>query len=428
DHGRRDWAVWVTEQLREAQYVLAIASPQYKRAVDSGERPGGRPAAGLEAALLRNNLSRDLEREIRRVLPVILPGRSADEIPDLLCGHSTTNYEITGFTLDGVHTLLSTLTGVPRHARPRLGRPLTPPRVPGAIVVAAPKPPQPEAILSAGAEVVIGANQYVVHERTLREEPADDHAAVERRARALRIGSPHRHVWLNQLEVRHETPLARSAVSALEKEHELVRSLAGAAPGLPRSPELVRSGKVTTLVTAWPDSEQPGGPCPTLAAFVPEHQEALDPWEARRLLTGIAGLCRSLAALHGQGACHRALTPEGIIRLDGGELVLRDIGLAAKAFRPGEGPAEYRTPEQRPRRGGGVGQWTDVHQIAAVAYHLVTGNPPLKTGPLPVLALSPGLPQAAAECLDAALLPEPGRRPSLGALAEAFGGRLRPRP
>ncbi|MDT8913394.1 SEFIR domain-containing protein [Amycolatopsis sp. PS_44_ISF1] len=423
DDSRRDWALWVAERLREAKFVLAIASPQYKRVVDSGERFAGRPSIGLGAALMRNSLSRDLSGETMRVLPVILPGRSADDIPDLLCGSSTTSYEITELSLEGVRGLLAVLTGVPRHAEPRLGRPLVPPRLPGAIVVAAPKPPAATAVLSAEAEVVIGSTQYVVHRETLQERPIDDHSALQRHGRALRIGSPHRQVWLRQVEMRHETPGAKAAVSALKDEYELLRSAAGACPGLPGSPGLFHDGPVSTLVTDWPASEQHGGPCPALAAFVPGQGEATDPWEARRSLAAIAGLCRPLAALHLRGLSHRALTPEGIIRRDGGELLLRDLGLATTAFRPGEGPAEYRAPEQRPRGGGRAGPWTDVHQLAAVAYHLVTGHRPQPTGPLPVHALAPDLPPLAAEHLDAALRPEPGRRPSLDALAAAFRGR-----
>ena len=43
---------------------------------------------------------------------------------------------------------------------------------------------------------------------------------------------------------------------------------------------------------------------------------------------------------------HRNLAPEAVIVIGKGEFALRDLGLAATGYRPGEGPASYQAPEQ----------------------------------------------------------------------------------
>ena len=57
--------------------------------------------------------------------------------------------------------------------------------------------------------------------------------------------------------------------------------------------------------------------------------------------------------------------------------MLRDLGLAARDHEPGEGPAAYQAPEQRRGGNGRSGSHTDIYQLAAIAYHLVAGHPPL---------------------------------------------------
>jgi hypothetical protein len=121
DGPRIDWSLWATKQLTEADFVLVIASPDYKRRAEGYESPNVGRGAQFEAAMIRNNLTRDLPKETRRILPVVLPGRSVDEIPSFLNAHSTTRYEIRKFTLDGAADLLIAFTGVPRFAPPKIG-------------------------------------------------------------------------------------------------------------------------------------------------------------------------------------------------------------------------------------------------------------------------------------------------------------------
>ncbi|MEU0792196.1 SEFIR domain-containing protein [Amycolatopsis sp. NPDC005961] len=121
DDGRRDWSLWAIDQLAEADFVLVIASPDYKRRAEGTEEPHLGRGAQFEAAMIRDNITQDLPRATRRILPVVLPGRRVDEIPSFLNAHSTTHYEIKEFTPDGVAELLVAITGVARFSLPDIG-------------------------------------------------------------------------------------------------------------------------------------------------------------------------------------------------------------------------------------------------------------------------------------------------------------------
>ncbi|MGW5741926.1 SEFIR domain-containing protein [Amycolatopsis sp. NPDC003861] len=122
DNTRRDWSLWATENLEKADFIVVIASPDYKRRADGTALPHEGRGAQFEAAIIRDNLTRDLRRETERVLPVVLPGRSVDEIPLFLNGHSTTRYHVDEFTPAGVADLLAAITGQGQYPMPRRGK------------------------------------------------------------------------------------------------------------------------------------------------------------------------------------------------------------------------------------------------------------------------------------------------------------------
>lgn len=421
DDGRRDWAAWAVDQVGLADFIVAIASPEYKRIVDGHGASTAGSMAEIDGALIRNSHSRNLSGATRRVLPVVLPGRSEGEIPEFLCPASATNYVVPDFTLKGISGLIRAFQGLPEHAMPSLG-PFHPPvaAADSIIEAVAGALPASSPVLVGGAEVEIGEDRYLVHGDTLVERPNSDGSAVERWARALRVGPPHEQVWLRQVEVRHSTPQAKSAAGTLGREHDLLSALRGQGGGLPAVIGRAQDGRVETLVTRWPVSKPSGRPCDTLASFLPEPGEFVDRLRTLGMLRDLAGLCRTLTALHRLRSTHRRLTPEGIIRYDDGKLALRDLGLAASDYEPGEGPELYQAPEQRRRSSGRVGPWTDTYQVAALAYHLVTGRPPRQPVPLPVLAVVSGLPASSAGAIDAALKAVPAQRPDIRALAAAF--------
>ena len=109
-------------QLTEADFVLVIASPEYRRRADGAAGPDEGRGAQFEAAIIRNNLTRNLREQTERVLPVVLPGRSVEDIPTFLNAHSTTTFHVRDFTEEGVRDLLTAITGHGRHPMPERGR------------------------------------------------------------------------------------------------------------------------------------------------------------------------------------------------------------------------------------------------------------------------------------------------------------------
>jgi hypothetical protein len=290
----------------------------------------------------------------------------------------------------------------------------------------------PTARWQAGAEVSIGNRVFLLQGDHLEEEFSDDHAVMRRQARSLRIvpstgPNGHRYAWLRQVETRGAVPVARAAADALVRERDLLIGLE-AVRGLPQVDDLVSDGRTTTLVLAWPTASSTGIACDTLAAVNGIGGEGtagpgpIDRWRLSRLWVGMAALCDGLASLHAHGYAHRQLHPGSLVVSDGGRLVVRDLGLAACPFRPGEGPAGNRAPEQRHGGEHRPGPWTDVYQLAAVTYRLVTGHPPPPTHPLPIQTqVAAGrIPSVLADAVDAALSPRPSDRPQARQLGSGF--------
>lgn len=270
-----------------------------------------------------------------------------------------------------------------------------------------------------GVDVAIGDRVYLIHSDFLEEHFSADRSLLRRQARGLQLVPTHRagngYAWLRQVEAHRVTPATSIALQTMTREHDLLVSLRSVRE-LPGVNQLAADGRTATLVTVWPASRSTGGPCETLEVALGRDGAPIDPWHMFRLFNGLAGLCSTLARLHAQGVVHRYLTPAGIIVLDNGRLVLRDLGLAARDHEPGEGPADYQAPEQRRRGDRHSGPHTDVYQLAAVAYHLIAGRPPVAGTPLPVQAQAPDVPERISRALDAALKPAPTERPSIRSL------------
>jgi nucleoside phosphorylase len=125
-----DWSLWAVEQYRDSDFVLVVASPEYRRRAEGAvDAPTEGRGVQYEAAILREEYFRDRAAARRKVLVVVLPGRSLTEAPRFVQPHSVTHYVVTAFTPDGAEDLLRALTGQPAHQRPPLGRlPVLPPR------------------------------------------------------------------------------------------------------------------------------------------------------------------------------------------------------------------------------------------------------------------------------------------------------------
>ncbi|MBB5159256.1 hypothetical protein BJ970_006855 [Saccharopolyspora phatthalungensis] len=406
-------------QFQKADFVLVMASPEMRRLMDSTQQGPVGDTTHIGAAQARDKLAGDLRKELKRMLPVVLRDATAADIPRILQRNSATFYPIRELDVDsdGVQDLLHALHDVPRHAKPPLGI-WTPPAAGPWEAPGGQQAESVDVVLQPGAVIVLGEHTYLVHGEV--ETPAGEGGpAVLRQAPALRLGDPNERVWLRQVERKADTRGTREAFAALEKEHELLAELDGRRHAAPRQSALVDAGRTRTLVLAWPRRNAPAEDFQTLADHVP-HPNELDSIAVRRTLHALAGLCCPLAALHRHQCTHRELAPHTIVRIDDGHLALRDLGAAGRPALPGEDGSVYRAPEQTRLRRGRIGPWTDVFRLAAVAYHLISGQVPDEARPLPTRAVCPVAPDQAATAIDTALHPDPARRPAVAELATAF--------
>ncbi|SFC40797.1 Serine/threonine protein kinase [Nocardioides terrae] len=151
-------------------------------------------------------------------------------------------------------------------------------------------------------------------------------------------------------------------------------------------------------------------------------------WFARCLLEGIA-------AVHEAGVLHRDVKPSNVL-MEGRTPVLIDFGLARVADDPKLtqtgwllGTPGYLAPEilygDEPTRA------VDVHAWAATVAYAATGRPPYGRGPsMAVMDRArrgehdlTGVPSPLREVLDAALSPEPARRPAVAQLLAWLRGQ-----
>ncbi|MGV9326735.1 hypothetical protein [Streptosporangium sandarakinum] len=325
----------------------------------------------------------------------------------------------------------------------------------------APVPPAPdgpaEVPWRGGEELCLGGDRYLLHDDAA-ETFAPDRSWVSREATADRVEPAAARVRLHRVAVLRDTPDAAGAREALRDRAALLSALAGAR-GLPRLLGLREEpgAAAVTLVTEspagprWREVFGPGGgPLDrftagsfdrftggsfdrftggsfdgfTAGSFDGLTAGPLDRLTVADVLAKAARLADALAELHRRGHSHRMLSPDTIVLTGRAyEPALRDAGLAAWPVRPGEGPEGYRAPEQV-RAGPRLpppGPHTDLHQLAAVVYHTVTGHPPLPGGSPPVRATVRGFPAAADELLARCLDADPRRRPGrAGALAAAL--------
>lgn len=142
-------------------------------------------------------------------------------------------------------------------------------------------------------------------------------------------------------------------------------------------------------------------------------------------------IAAALEALHAAGLVHRDVKPQNVLlETATGRAVLLDLGLvrtlgSASVTRSDVfvGTPGFMAPEQL-RAGGQVTPRTDVYQLAATLYTLLTGRPPFEGDPAQVLtavlseqptdprALRPDLPPAVAAVLTQALAKDPNQRPA----------------
>lgn len=171
----------------------------------------------------------------------------------------------------------------------------------------------------------------------------------------------------------------------------------------------------------------------------------LPPGEVRRI--GLE-LCKALAAIHEAGIIHREVRTSGVVREEGGRIVLLDSGsLGDLPRRPrantgveGAGAADALeralAPEQL--RGESVSLSTDVYGLGVLLYRLASGHDPVEAGStagpadaprrrpfVPLRDRRPALPLDLVRVVEKAIDPEPMRRyPNAVALERALASTL----
>jgi hypothetical protein len=137
---RQDWAQWMTRGVRDADRILVVASPAYRRRGEGDARADEGRGVQFEGRLIRDRFYADQDAGLRQVLPVVLPGGSADDLPLWLFPAAATHYAVTDYTVAGAEPLLRVLTGQPREITPVLGAvPYLPSR--GAVPLTRQAPP-----------------------------------------------------------------------------------------------------------------------------------------------------------------------------------------------------------------------------------------------------------------------------------------------
>ena len=106
---RRNWDRWINTQIRRADYVIVIASPAYRAAGDGTLTDGERLGVLFEYERLADLLHRYRDEWTRKILPVVLPGRSPEEIPLSFLPGIADHYVVASISDEGAASLLRVL-------------------------------------------------------------------------------------------------------------------------------------------------------------------------------------------------------------------------------------------------------------------------------------------------------------------------------
>lgn len=149
---RQDWALWMADQVRDADHVLVIASAAYRRRSQGQSGPDEGRGVQFEARLIRDAHYAD-PRALDRFVPVVLPGQSREGVPDFLAPATCTVYEMKELSTAGAEPLLRLLLNQPEETEPPMG---TPPVFATRDHSRPPVPPQPAELIADKTEQFVG--------------------------------------------------------------------------------------------------------------------------------------------------------------------------------------------------------------------------------------------------------------------------------
>ena len=78
------WPDWMSAQIRQGGYVLVIGSPEYRAAAEDRLPAQERKGVRWEARALKDAFYTNHAAARDRILPVLLPGRTTEDLPDWL--------------------------------------------------------------------------------------------------------------------------------------------------------------------------------------------------------------------------------------------------------------------------------------------------------------------------------------------------------
>ena len=108
-----EWPRWAEREVRSADVILMVVSPAYRRADDEEQPTGAGRGVTWELAAIRELVYADRRRQRDRVLPVVLPGATAEDIPFFLGPAGGHRLVVPEVTEAGVHGLVRRLTSRP---------------------------------------------------------------------------------------------------------------------------------------------------------------------------------------------------------------------------------------------------------------------------------------------------------------------------
>lgn len=186
-------------------------------------------------------------------------------------------------------------------------------------------------------------------------------------------------------------------------------------PNVVRTHGLVDVGRLSVGIVT---ERVPGGPLPLSGPSVPRAPSAAVPV--------LVALAEGLDAIHRAGLVHGDLHPGSVLLSACGDPVLSDVGIGRVMGRWSARRADYVDPAGC--SGDGPGVRSDIYGLGVLAWELLAGTTPYAgrsrarairqaaKGKQPSLSrLSPALPLALCQVVDAALSPDPDARPSSAA-------------
>jgi WD40 repeat protein len=122
--GPQVWPKWMADWIKADGYILMIASPKYKLHAEGGGPLTEGRGVRFESRLVADKLyNEDDAAFVKQVLPVVLPGRSADELPYWMTPRSRAYFEVDDFTAEGIDRILRHIFDIPYNSPRGLGPP-----------------------------------------------------------------------------------------------------------------------------------------------------------------------------------------------------------------------------------------------------------------------------------------------------------------